>query len=169
VISKLYYDKLDKNKELITHLVKGVSTDQARWKPIQDKWSILEVINHLLDEEKNDFRMRLDLTLHNPYQFWPGIDPEGWVSERKYNERELDQSLENFLQERKKSLKWLAALSSPNWANTHDHPKLGAISAGDLFAAWVAHDLLHTRQLVNLHISYIDAKASPFSTKYALP
>ena len=31
----------------------NVSEDQARWKPGADKWSLLEVINHLADEEES--------------------------------------------------------------------------------------------------------------------
>ena len=56
-------------------LVQGVSDQQARWKPDPDSWSILEVLNHLLDEEREDFRVRLDYTLHRPGEPWPPIDP----------------------------------------------------------------------------------------------
>ena len=86
------------NARRIRNLIEGVSVEQARWKPEPDAWSILEVINHLRDEEKEDFRVRLDIVLHRPDQPWPPIDPQGWVTERQYNQRELEQSLEDFLQ-----------------------------------------------------------------------
>lgn len=72
-----------------------------------DKWSILEVINHLHDEEREDFRQRLDLVLANPEQTWPRIDPQTWVTSRGYNERDLSSSLNNFFTERENSLSWL--------------------------------------------------------------
>jgi len=34
-------------------------------------------------------------------------------------------------------------------------------------AAWVAHDLLHLRQLVELHYAWTVAKAAPYSLQYA--
>ena len=63
-------------------LVSGLSLEQARWKPSLDKWSILEVVNHLYDEEREDFRQRLSLVLADPMQPWPPIDPRTWVTSR---------------------------------------------------------------------------------------
>jgi hypothetical protein len=150
----------------IQALVQHVSDGQARWKPDPSSWSILEVVNHLLDEEREDFRVRLDYTLHCPGEPWPPIDPEGWVTRRRYNEKEPKASLAQFLSERESSLAWLRELSAPGWDTAYEAP-FGLISAGDLFAAWVAHDLLHMRQLVQLHWDYTAAQLEPYSTQYA--
>ncbi len=152
----------------IRSLVAGVSPDQARWKPDQKSWSLLEVVNHLYDEERADFRVRLDIILHRPDQAWPAIDPEGWVVERRYNERDLNESLDYFLMERKASLEWLGSLASPDWEAVYQ-TRLGPIRAGDMFAAWVAHDLLHMRQLVELHRAWTLVLAGPYDTGYAGP
>jgi hypothetical protein len=156
------------NAETIRTLIQGVSHEQARWKPSPDCWSILEVINHLYDEEIEDFRPHLDIVLHHPDQSWPSIDPEGWVTERQYNQREIRESLGDFLNARKESLVWLRGLSSPNWEATYDAP-FGQITAGDLFASWVAHDLLQIRQLVELHWAYTTLLVSPHKVDYAGP
>jgi hypothetical protein len=87
----------------ITNLVQDVSAEQAQWKPSADDWSILEVINHLYDEEREDFRQRLDFLLFQPEAELPPIDPDGWVTSRHYNERDLATSVTNFLQEREQS------------------------------------------------------------------
>jgi hypothetical protein len=84
---------MDKNAQAIQALVQGISDELARWKPGPGDWSILEVINHLHDEEIEDFRAHLDLILNRGDEPWPRIDPEGWVVERRYNERDLAQSL----------------------------------------------------------------------------
>jgi hypothetical protein len=156
------------NAETIRALVRGVSVEQARWKPSPDCWSILEVINHLRDEEIEDFRTHLDIALHHPSRPWPGIDPEGWVVERQYNQRDVGESLGDFLNARDESLVWLRGLSSPNWEATYEAP-FGQITAGDLFASWVAHDLLHIRQLVELHWAYTTLLVSPHRVDYAGP
>lgn len=154
------------NAARIRVLVEGVSEQQARWKPTPASWSILEVINHLLDEEREDFRMRLDYTLYRPGETWPPIDPEGWVTERAYNGRDLEASLDSFLAEREASLAWLRGLSAPRWEAAYEAP-FGRITAGDVFAAWVAHDLLHMRQLVELHWAYTTAELAPYRVHYA--
>ena len=154
------------NAVRIRALVHGISEHQARWRPDPASWSILEVVNHLLDEERGDFRVRLDYVLYRPGETWPGIDPAGWVTERKYNQRDVEPSLEVFLSEREASLGWLRGLSAPDWDATYAAP-FGQITAGDLLASWVAHDLLHIRQLVELHWAYTTAELKPRRTDYA--
>ena len=154
------------NAGRIEALMRGVAEGQARWRPTPDSWSILEVINHLGDEEREDFRVRLDYTLHRPGEPWPGIDPGGWVTEREYNQRDLDASLHGFLKAREESLVWLRQLSAPNWEASYEAP-WGPIAAGDIFASWVGHDLLHMRQLVELQWLYTTAAIGPYSTEYA--
>jgi len=159
-------------KQLTSHaaaiqaLAREIPDEQARWKPAPDSWSILEVVNHLYDEEREDFRVRLDYILHRPGQPWPPIDPAGWVTSREYNQRDLEESLKNFLSEQERSLTWLTELASENWATTCPTP-WGQITAGDMFAAWIAHDILHLRQLVELHWAYTQRAVRPYSTEYA--
>jgi hypothetical protein len=163
-----FVDRLSKNRGAFEALVRGISVEQARWKPAPDKWSILEVVNHLFDEEREDFRQRLELVLADPTQAWPPIDPPGWVTARGYAERDLETSLDNFLAERQKSLDWLSELSEPNWNNSRDGSN-GILSAGDLLASWLAHDFLHLRQLSRLHWQFVGAISEPFQTTYAGP
>ena len=74
-------DRLNQNAVAIQALV-TVDEAQARWRPAPDEWSILEVLSHLVDEEREDFRQRLDYTLHRPGEAWPATDPPGWVISR---------------------------------------------------------------------------------------
>lgn len=159
-------DLLLQNAERIRCLVEGMSDQDARWKPDADSWSIMEVINHLADEEEADFIVRLDYTLNRNIEPWPPIDPEGWVSERRYNERSLGESLRRFLSLRQHSWRWLKGLADPNWETVYNAP-FGPIRAGDIFAAWVAHDLLHMRQIIEVHWAFLNRKVTPYSVRYA--
>ncbi len=91
--------------------------------------------------------------LHTPRRP-PGqaIDPQGWVIEKGYNQRALDSTLAQFKTEREKSLAWLTELEPPNWDSTVSMP-WGSLTAGDMLASWLAHDILHLRQLVELSVS----------------
>ena len=158
--------ELAENARRIRVLVENVSVKQARWKSDPDSWSILEVVNHLLDEEKLDFRVRLDITLRQSGEVWPAINPLLWVAERRYNEQDPNESLAGFLAAREDSLAWLKTLNSPDWEVSYEAP-WGSMRAGDLIASWMGHDLLHMRQLVELHWAYTVEEAKPYSVAYA--
>jgi hypothetical protein len=164
----LIIDRFSQNRAVFENLLSNVSPSQARWKPTPEKWSMLEVVNHLYDEEREDFRMRLKCVLEDPKQPLPPIDPRDWVVTRAYNERVLEDSLNNFLKERDNSLEWLKTLKSPSWEQAHQRPT-GPLSAGDLVASWVAHDFLHIRQLARLHWQYVGLISQPFKTDYGGP
>jgi hypothetical protein len=150
----------------IRAVVQGITDPQARTRPDPSSWSMLEVINHLWDEEIEDFKTHLDYTLHRPGERWPEIDPGPWVTQRGYNQRGWAVSLEGFFRERDMSLGWLRGLSSPDWEASYSAP-WGPITAGDLLAAWVAHDILHLRQLVELRWVLIASELKPRSVAYA--
>lgn len=151
----------------IAALARDIGAEQARWKPAPADWSITEVLCHLYDEEREDFRLRLDLTLHQPEAPLPPIDPEGWVAQRAYNSRSLPEVAALFAAERERSLAWLAALQQPDWERVCNHPQLVGLRAGDLLAAWVGHDLLHIRQLNELRWRFLAQAAEPYRLDYA--
>lgn len=159
--------RLAAGRGVVRALVADVSEAQALWRPAADQWSILEIVCHLLDEEREDFRTRLDFTLHRPGEAWPPIDPPGWAATRGYRERALAVQLQEWLDERERSLVWLRGLSEPDWARAYHHPKFGPITAGDLLLSWVAHDLLHARQLARRQFEFAALQGAPHSTRYA--
>ncbi len=160
-------DRLERNREVFRALVAGVSDDEAARKPDLGRWSLREIVGHLADEERLDFRKRIDLLLHYPGEAWPPIDPEGWVTARKYNERPLADAFADFEAERLESLAWLAGLDGPDWEAVYHHPQGFDLRAGDLLASWLAHDALHLRQIVGLRFDAGGLLTAPYSTDYA--
>jgi hypothetical protein len=161
---------LSHNAVIFRELMSGISEEQARWKPAPDRWSLLEVINHLHDIEREDFRTHLDIVLHHPKRPWPSINIMEWLTSRSYNERDIEQSLNRFLREREQSLSWLEGLSSPAWDTEYVDPASGKlrIRAGDLMVSWAAHDYFHIEQSAKLHGEYLTVAFSPYSTDYAV-
>ena len=160
-------ERLRANVDVFDALTRGVSDEQSRWKPATDQWSILEVVNHLADEEVEDFRHRLDLTLHRPGEHWPPIAPEVWARERQYNSRELGQSVERLMTRRARSLRWLEGLTQPDWSRLYEHPSAGPLPAGGVLTSWLAHDFIHVRQLNRLHREYLASELSDYAPDYA--
>ena len=160
-------DRLESFAEILPVLVRDVKEADARWKPKDRQWSILEIVNHLVDIEVEDMRLRLGLVLQDPGQDWPGINPQQWAIERKYNERDLAESVAAFVSERRISIDFLRSLSDPSWDNAYDHPVLGSMRTGDILSAWAAHDILHTRQICKRLFQLVQRDAQPYRTEYA--
>jgi hypothetical protein len=168
------YRELEHSTEMIRALLSGVEPEAALLKPSAESWSILEVVCHLLDEEREDFREHLDFILstslktglHPQNEAWHVIDTEGWVTQRKYNEQNLSEMQEKFFAEREKSLAWLKGLQNPDWEKTYTTP-YRTISAGEMFACWIAHDNLAIRQLVELRRMRIENITKPYNLEYA--
>ncbi len=74
--------------------------------------------------------------------------------------------MELFLSERERSILWLGSLKEPNWDATIDF-EWGSLSAGDLLSSWLAHDLLHLRQLIELRYALTLKGSIPYRVKYA--
>ena len=160
------YKELQTSTEIIRALVSGISQDEACLKPDPEAWSILEVLCHLYDEEREDFREHLDFILHRQDEEWHVINPQGWVTERKYNEQDFVGMQDRFFAERRHSLEWLGSLANADWDTTYTSA-YGSASAGEMFASWIAHDNLHIRQLVELRRMRIEAITKPYSIEYA--
>ena len=166
---KAIIEGFERNGALIEASYEGVSPEAARWKPNEKKWSLLEILCHLADEEKRDFRTRVELTLDGKGEKWPPIDPEGWVAEFRYNEQDPGAVMTRFREERAKSLAWLRSLDSPDWGARYEHPQLGSMRAGDLLASWAAHDLLHLKQIARTKAMRVAHESKPYSVSYADP
>lgn len=163
---KTLYRELQNSTEMIRALLSGITQEEARIKPDLESWSILEVICHLYDEEREDFREHVDFILHRQNEEWHQIDPQAWVTERKYNEQDFVEMQEKFFTERQKSLDWLMELSNANWDSLYTS-LYGSTTAGEMFACWAAHDNLHIRQLVELRRFKIEKMTEPYSLEYA--
>jgi hypothetical protein len=158
---------LDNFSQILPALLAHVSDEQARWKPPQGNWSILEILCHLADEEVEDFRQRLKLVLTDAAAPWPSIRPEEAARDRSYNRQDVRVALDRFSRERADSLEWLRGLDKPDWNAVHEHPQFGPLRAGDLLGAWAAHDWLHLRQMAKRRFELVQSDSQPFQTKYA--
>ena len=163
---KALYQELNHSTEMIRALLAGISQEEAQIKPDAESWSILEVVCHLYDEEREDFREHVDYILHRQHEEWQQIDPVSWVTERKYNEQNFVEMQEKFFAERGQSLEWLTEMSNADW-ETRYTSQFGSMKAGDMFACWVAHDNLHVRQLTELRRKYIERITSEYNVEYA--
>jgi hypothetical protein len=160
------YRELENSTEMIRGLLTGITQQESQIKPSPESWSMLEVICHLYDTEREDFREHLDFILHRQHEQYHAIDPQGWIKERKYNEQDFVQMQAKFFAERRQSLEWLKGISNASWDTTYTS-EYGSLSAGEMFSCWVAHDNLHLRQFVELRRMRIENITRPYPIEYA--
>jgi uncharacterized damage-inducible protein DinB len=165
--------RLDSTPAAIGAMCSALTPDEATFKPPSGAWSILEIVCHLVDEETLDFRRRIDLTLNHPGSSWPPNNPEAWATEHNYAAQNLAAKLQQFADERARSIVWLRSLDASNWQAAYIHPRIGPVRAGELLVSWPAHDALHIRQIAKrlFELAARDGAAldpdHPFITRYA--
>lgn len=147
--------------------VQGLTESEIRWKPESGAWSVLEIVCHVADEEIEDFRPRVLGTLTDPSKPWSPIDPEGVAVQRVYNDQQLSERIDQFDQERSRSVELLRSLADPEWDRSYEHFQFGPIRAGDVMLSWVAHDMLHLRQIAKRRFELAAVAGSGFDTSYA--
>jgi len=162
-------DQLASNQAAFAALFHGVWAAWSEWQPAPEAWSLRDVAGHLYDEERFDFRARLRLTLEDPNQPWPAIEPERWVIERRAAAITLQDAVAGFQAERSASIAWLRSLSDPPLLAAHDHHVGGqlVVRAGDLLSNWLAHDHLHLRQINELKYAWLVRSYPEWDVRYA--
>ena len=157
-------NRLERIPGSLAALLADLSTDDARWRPSESDWSILEIICHLIDEDLDDFGTRLRMTLEAPEAEWPEIAPSAAAKTRGYRDRDLRTMLHQLLAVRRTEVNWPHTVADHDFFIEKSQPEFGTIRAGDILAAWCAHDDLHLRQIARRLHEMTTHKAAPFAT-----
>ncbi len=123
------------------------------WKPAPDRWSIREVLAHLVDVESAGFRARVQPMVRQDNPVLPVYDQMAVIASGKYNARSAPELLRDFEQERGETLRFLLRLPIETLERAGQHEELGRISLRELIAEWAFHDLGHLRQIAELYRS----------------
>lgn len=147
--------QLQQNQTTFHSLFEGISPELQTWRLHPEHWCLLEIICHLYDEEREDFRARVKSILDDPEQPLSPFNPVAWVTERSYMTQDFEQKRQAFLEERSTSIDWLTSLTEPKWDNSFQHPKRGPLTARMFLSNWLAHDYLHIRQITRVKYEYL--------------
>ncbi len=150
---------LERNGKVFESLLSGIDKETYMWKPSADKWCLLEIVCHLYDEEREDFRARVKHVLETPEKSFPPFDPISMVKTRNYIKQNYHEMVTNFLSERTFSVDWLGSLTAPKWENASTNPRLGPMSGWLLLNNWLAHDYLHFRQITRLKYQFLQSQS----------
>jgi uncharacterized damage-inducible protein DinB len=116
-----------------------------------DTWSAHDIVGHLLHGEAADWVPRARIILeHGMARPFDAFDRTGMFA--RYQAYSLDELLAAFAEARAASLAALDELgiTPERLALRGTHPALGTVTLGQLLATWVAHDLNHIGQVVEV-------------------
>lgn len=138
----------------IERSVAGMSREQLLARPIEGKWSTLEVVCHLSDcEQFFADRIKRTIATENPLLFsrQAGTYPEPLF----YHRREIRQELQLIELTRAQVAGLLKWLPSESWLRTANHTDVGLVTLRQL----VLHASFHVRH----HLAFVDEKRQAMS------
>jgi uncharacterized damage-inducible protein DinB len=127
-------------------LIKPLTKARLTRRPQPDKWSIAEILAHLVDAEiVGSWRMRVIIGSNGvPIQ---AFDQDVWAETFAYSHRDPKVSLEVFRVLRENNLRMLKDLPNELWENYGMHSERGKETIAHLVRMFAGHDLNHLRQV----------------------
>ena len=116
-----------------------------------DTWSAYDVVGHLLHGEEADWIARARIILEEG-ESHPFESFDRTAMFEKYQGYSLDQLLDAFAERRAQNLATLNGwnVTPEQLSLKGTHPALGTVTLSQLLATWVAHDLNHLGQIVEV-------------------
>lgn len=135
--------------DALTTAVEGLDAALCREPEAPGKWSVADVLGHLVDAELVfGFRVRQMLTLAGPSL--PSFDQDGWAALGGAGEEPLADVLALLVLLRQRNLRLYARLAPEQWQRTGVHADRGTESVRQVVVINAGHDLAHRRQVTRI-------------------
>lgn len=116
------------------------------FKPSPQRWSIREILVHVVDSEVNGF-VRCRAFIAEPGKTVMAYDQDQWAKALRYQEQSVEDALELFKWIRLTTYKLIQPLPDSVWSNTVQHPERGTITFDNWLEIYERHVPAHVRQM----------------------
>ena len=127
------------------------------YKPGSERWSIQEVLFHLVDSETNGY-IRCRRAVAEPGSPVTAYDQEKWVARLNSHEQDPEDALAVFILLRRINARLLWSLPEEAWAQTFLHPERGPMTLDDWLTIYTAHTPAHIEQMRATHAAWLEAQ-----------
>jgi hypothetical protein len=117
--------------------------------PLPGKWSAREIVHHLADSESTS-AIRLRRLLAEERPVIQGYDQDQFATRLKYNERDIEPSLEAFRSARATTTQILKLMTEDDWNREGEHTESGRYTVEDWLEIYAAHAHNHAAQIRRL-------------------
>ncbi len=130
----------------LASLIAGKSEEALRRAPAAGKWSAVEVVAHMAEDElASSWRYRQ--MLEHPGVPLPGFDQDEWARRGQYAQWDLRDALEMFRLLRAANVRLLAGLTDDEWTRWGTHAERGRMTVAELARHMTGHDARHMDQI----------------------
>ncbi|HXJ13166.1 MAG TPA: DinB family protein [Candidatus Limnocylindrales bacterium] len=138
---------LEKTPAILEALLRDVPADTLEWKPTADRWSISEVLEHLLAIEQlyGDRAKRIVVDNNPTLARYEELD------HAQLRKKTARQYLDEFVALRQAHYFFWHGIPSSAGSRTGVHPEMGAVTLLQLLNELANHDLGHLRQIAELY------------------
>jgi hypothetical protein len=154
---------LERTPQTLEYFLSGLSDGWLQCNEGEGTWNVSEVIEHLIEGEKNNWIPRLEMILQEgESKPFPPFDRYSHLKER--SEGSIEQKLLEFKTIRTQNITKLKALIEPelHLELTGSHPAFGVVKLRELLSTWVVHDLTHIAQIVRVMAERYRADVGPW-------
>jgi len=133
----------------LARLIEGIPEEALRRRPAPKKWSVVEIIAHLAEDELTSTWRYRQMIEHNGAKLL-GFDQDEWARLGDYASWNINEALEMFRLLREANLRMLAILSPEEWECAGEHAERGKLTVRELARHMAAHDMNHIEQIERL-------------------
>ena len=119
--------------------------------PRDGGWSMLEILCHLRDCDKDLFIPRAEAILREDRPTLHGVNTEPWVLERDYAGLNIQQVFAEYVENRKNLVSLLLSISADDWNRQAFHTESGPTSLYNVMLYDLNHDRDHFQQSRKLY------------------
>src|ERR1700683_4194412 len=134
---------------ILERLIAGVSEERLRRRPGPKKWSVVEILAHLAEDELSSSWRYRQMIEHNGSPLL-GFDEDLWGRVGDYASWNASEALEMFRLLREANLRMLSHLSGEQWECAGIHSERGKLTVRELATHMAAHDVNHIKQIERL-------------------
>jgi hypothetical protein len=134
--------------DVLRALMCELSSEDARWKPAPDRFSVAEVLAHLSHSEGHCYRVRLDRFMHEERPEFESDDAQMHL--HLYRDADPEEEIAHFEDQRENNLEFLRGLPKDAATRVARHLAAGDVTLGQMLHEWALHDLGHIRQVAEL-------------------
>ncbi len=141
---------LESTPALLARAAASLSAEEARRRPAEGAFSLIENVWHLADLEREGYGVRIRRILTEEEPLLSDFDGDRVARERNYQSRDLAEGLALFAGARGRNLEMLRSLSPSDWKRAGEQECVGRVTLEDVARMMVEHDRSHTGDVADL-------------------
>lgn len=143
-----YFETLATTPQTLKAALKGLSKKVLLWTPAPGKWSILEILCHMRDMEREAYIERYTRILTENEPALPNLEGEAFAILRGYRRQKAPEVVREWVALRRQTLQLLRKAGKAQWARAGVHATAGRLTMEDLIQRHaVGNDEAHLRQI----------------------